>query len=322
MKLSFKLDFDQYEDEYPRIDNQRFYGFKQLSLKNNYLDTSMLREKVASDVFREAGLAASHTAWVELYVDSGDWPTYFGVYTLVEEVDDTVIQTQFFDDTGNLYKPDGNAATFAAWSFNEDQYVKKTNEDTGDYSDVEQLLEIINDDMRTTGPAQWKADLENIFDTDVFLKYLATNTLIQNRDTYGRMTHNYFLYNNPDTNKLTWIPRDNNESLEAWKRWWSLWFNFSSLTNGERPLIEYLYADKQYKAVYEEYLQEVSESVFTVDTMESLYERYAELIKPYALNEQDWYSFLNSENDFDLAISTLKQHVSERNNAAQLYLDK
>ena len=28
MKLSFKMDFDEFEDEYSQIDNQRFYGFK------------------------------------------------------------------------------------------------------------------------------------------------------------------------------------------------------------------------------------------------------------------------------------------------------
>ncbi len=45
LKLSFKLDFDEFEDDYPQIDNQRFYGFKKLSLKNNYEDKSMLKRK-------------------------------------------------------------------------------------------------------------------------------------------------------------------------------------------------------------------------------------------------------------------------------------
>ena len=54
-KMSFKLDFDEFEDEFPEIENQRFYGFKQLSLKNNFDDESQLREKVAADIFRESG---------------------------------------------------------------------------------------------------------------------------------------------------------------------------------------------------------------------------------------------------------------------------
>ena len=51
LKLSFKLDFDEFEDDYPQIDNQRFYGFKKFSLKNNYDDQSFLREKIAADVW-------------------------------------------------------------------------------------------------------------------------------------------------------------------------------------------------------------------------------------------------------------------------------
>ena len=99
LKLPFKLDFDEFEDTYPQINNQRFFGFKQLSLKNNYLDKSMLREKVAGDVFRNSGLPGSHTAFYTLYVDHGDGPEYFGVYTMVEEVDDTVLDTQFSERT-------------------------------------------------------------------------------------------------------------------------------------------------------------------------------------------------------------------------------
>ncbi len=192
LKLSFKLDFDEFEDDYPQIKNQRFYGIKKLSLKNNYDDSSMLREKVATDVFRNAGLVASHTAFYTLYVDHGDGPQYFGLYTLVEEVDGSVLETQFADDDGNLYKPDGDAASFASGSFDEDEYVKKNNEDEADFSDVQSLLSIINDGTRTTDPEAWRTNLDAVFDTDIFLKYLAVNTVVQNWDTYGRMTHNYF----------------------------------------------------------------------------------------------------------------------------------
>ena len=54
-KISFRLDFDEFEDEDPSITNQRFYGFKQISFKSNAMDDSYLREKVVADIFREAG---------------------------------------------------------------------------------------------------------------------------------------------------------------------------------------------------------------------------------------------------------------------------
>ncbi|MBJ2173392.1 CotH kinase family protein [Aureibaculum sp. A20] len=321
LKLAFKLDFDEYEDEYPQIDNQRFYGFKKLSLKNNYNDKSMLREKVAGDVFRNAGLVGSHTAFYTVYVDYGDGPQYFGLYTMVEEVDDTVLDTQFSDDDGNLYKPDGDAATFAAGTFDEDEYVKKTNEDDADFSDVSSLLTLVNDASRTTDAATWRSDLEAVFDTDVFLKYLAVNTVIQNWDTYGRMTHNYYLYNNPDTEKLTWIPWDNNEALETGNMGGSLPLNFSGLNSSEWPLIGYLYADDVYKEKYDTYVQEVVDGAFNVDSMQSLYSTYSALVEPYATTEVSGYTFLNNSSDFQTAVNQLNSHVSQRASAVSSYLN-
>ena len=206
LKLSFKMDFDEFEDDYPQIDNQRFYGFKKFSLKNNYADTSQLREKVAADVFANAGLAVSHTAFYTLYVDHGNGPEYFGLYTLVEEVDGEVLDTQFSSDDGNLYKPEDFGATFIDGSFAEEYFEKKTNEDEADWSDILALYAALHDDTASTDPATWRANLESVFDVDGFLKYLAVNEIIQNWDSYGKMTQNYYLYNDPETSKTDLDP--------------------------------------------------------------------------------------------------------------------
>ncbi len=68
------------QEEYTEIDDQRFYGFKQLSLSSNYSDNSFLREKVAADIFRESGVPAAQTAFYQVYVDYGEGPIYFGLY--------------------------------------------------------------------------------------------------------------------------------------------------------------------------------------------------------------------------------------------------
>ncbi|MFY0627715.1 MAG: CotH kinase family protein [Reichenbachiella sp.] len=322
LKLSFKLDFDEFEDDYPQIDDQRFYGFKKLSLKNNYDDKSMLREKIAADVFKNAGLAVSHTAFYSLYVDHGEGPIYFGLYTLVEEVDDTVCETQFTNDNGNLYKPDGDAASFALGTFDEDEFVKKNNEDEADYSDVESLYAILHDESRTTDPLTWRTNLETVFDTEVFLKYLAVNTVIQNWDTYGRMTHNFFLYQNSENNRLTWIPWDNNEALQDGKQGGSLALDFSDLDVSQWPLIGYLYADGVYKAKYDAYVQETIDEAFSVNKLQAQYEIYGSLIEPYSTTEISGYSFLNASSEFQSALSSLNSHVASRVSAANNYLNQ
>ncbi|AWG20495.1 spore coat protein [Flavobacterium faecale] len=319
LKLSFKLDFDEYEETYPQIDNQRFYGFKKLSLKNNYNDKSMLREKVATDIFRASGVISSHAAIYEVYVDHGDGPTYFGVYTLVEEVDDTLID-EFSNNDGNLYKPDGTGASFSNGSFTESVFVKKTNEDAADYTDIKNLFTALHASNRTTDAAAWRTNLESVFDTDTFLKYLAVNTVIQNWDTYGRMTHNYFLYNNPDTKKLSWIPWDNNEALQTGNQGGSYALNFSGLNAASWPLIGYLYNDATYKAKYDTYVKSVINNAFNEMTMKAKYAAYGALVKPYAIKEVKGYTFLNSTSDFQTAIDALNAHVTSRTAAVNAYL--
>jgi len=321
LKLPFKLDFDEFEDDYPQIKNQRFYGFKKLSLKNNYDDRSFLREKVTAEIFSNAGLAVSHTAFYAVYIDHGNGPEYFGLYTLVEEVDDTVIDTQFSNDDGNLYKPEDTGASFVEGSFSETDFEKKTNEDDGDWTDIQDMFAAWHDEARMTDPESWRTNLEAIFDTDVFLNYLAVNTVVQNWDTYGRMTQNYYLYNNPDNAKLAWIPWDFNEALQDGRIVGALDLDFSNIQTGAWPLIEYLYADDVYKDMYDEFVRDAVEGPFDGTAIQTLYADYASLIEPYAISERRGYTFLNSSNDFQQAITELNQHVTNRNAAVEDYLN-
>lgn len=323
MKLSFKMDFDEFEDTYPQIDNQRFYGFKKFSLKNNYDDSSFVREKVAADVFKNAGVAVSHTAFYELYIDHGNGAEYFGLYTLVEEVDGEVLDTQFSSDDGNLYKPeDEDGSQFIEGAFTESAFEKKTNEDEADWSDIKALFTALHADTHTNDPSTWRNNLEAVFDVDTFLKYLAVNGIIQNWDTYGVMPHNYYLYNNPENGKLTWIPWDNNEALQEGKQGGALKLDFSNLNSSEWPLIAKIYADETYKAQYDAYLQEVIEGAFNPSTIQESYDTYSSLIEPYAVSERSGYSFLGNSkgSEFARAISELKSHATSREIAVENYL--
>ncbi len=318
-KLSFKLDFDEFEDDYPELKNQRFYGFKQLNLNNNYDDQSLMREKVASDLFREFGLVSAQTTFCEVYIDYGSGSQYMGLYTLVEEIDDTVLETQLGDDSGNIYKPDGMSASFADGTFNDIEMVKKNNEDEADYSDVQALYNVINSSLRITNPDQWRAELGTIFNVDGFIKWLAANTIMQNWDTYGKMTHNYYLYNNHDTNLLNWIPWDNNESLQNGKRGGALSLDFADIDENW-PLIRYLFDDSVYNQIYEEYLGQFINEVLNTDIMIEKYNDYFEMIKEYAYKEEPGFTFIVSDSKFDFAVEELKLHVQSRNMEVLSYL--
>ncbi len=319
-KLPFKLDFDEFEDVYEDIDNQRFYGFKQLNLKNNYQDSSEMHEVVASQLFQDFGLVSAHSSFYELYlnVDGGDEDDdiYYGLYTLVEEVDDTVIKTQYADDDGNLYKPEDDAATFASGTYDEDEYGLKTDDDET-YEDISTLYDAIND----TDSTEWKSNLEAIFDVDTFLKWLAANSVMQNWDTYGVMPHNFFLYDNPDTNKFEWIPWDNNEALVSNNRCLDL--DMEDITIDEIneynwPLIRYILDDSDYETTYKDYVEEFATSYFNATYLNPIFTTYKSLISDSVSSEEYGYTF-TSESEFTAAVETLKEHTTERNTAALEY---
>ena len=282
LEMPFKLDFDEYEDENPAIEDQRFYGFKQLSLSNNTNDATFMRDAVAADIMAEAGLASAETAFYELFVDYGEGPVSFGLYTMIEVIDDTVIDRVFGDDDGNIYEADGTAASFAEGTFDgiSVSFQKENNEDEADWSDIEALYTALHSDTRQTDPATWKAELEAIFDVDTFLHWLAINTVIENWDTYGGMTHNFYLYNNPETGLLTWIPWDHNEALSEGKRS-SMTLSMDAI-DAKWPLISYLLADSDYYNTYVSYVDETINTVFVADEMAEKYQEIASLIEPYA----------------------------------------
>jgi spore coat protein CotH len=318
-KFSFKLDFDQFESDYSSITDQRFYGFKQLNLKNNYLDQSLVREKVASDLFLSFGLAGPQTSFYEVYVDHGSGTQYYGLYTMVEEVDDTVLDHEFDDGSGNLYKPDGDAATFYSGTYDESEMEKQTNIDLDDYTDTYALYSAVNSSLRSSDSDAWTTLLESSFDVSTFLKWLAANTTMQNWDTYGNMTHNFYLYNNPDNMLLTWIPWDNNEALEYGMLTGSLDLDLTKVSN-YWPLISYLIDIPEYEEEYQEYLEQFITEVFIPDEMSTLYSSYYLLLKESVYAEENGYSFLSYDSQFDSAISTLKSHASTRYNAVINYL--
>ena len=193
-KLAFRLDFDQYEQAHPELDDQRFFGFKKMTFSNGFNDPSLLRDKLAADIFRDSGVPAARGAFARIYADVGDGPVYFGLYTMIEDPSNRLLDSQFEDDSGNLYKPDGTGASWS--SFVASDFEKKTNEEAADWSDIESAIAALHADR--SDAATWRAGLEASFDVDGFLRWLAHNQAMVNWDTYGWMTHNYYLYADPE----------------------------------------------------------------------------------------------------------------------------
>lgn len=316
-KLPLRFKFDEFEDDYPEISNQRFYGFQHLAMSSNYDDSSYMREKTASELFRSYGVPSVQTAFYEIYVDQGNGvPIYYGLYTMDEVVFDTFLESEFGSNTGNCYKPDGDGAMFASSGFTLDDFEKKTNEDENDFSDIQAMYDALHASNRTSDVEVYKTELESHFDVQGFLKYLAVNNTIQNWDTYANMTHNYYLYHDPADDLIKWIVWDNNEAFGDGKGAVSLGMDE---VNTNWPLISYLMDITEYKTSYQAYLVDFNDNYYIPSDMDVIYDTYESLITTSVANESSGYTTLSGS--FTGAVSTIKSYCATRNTAVNTYLN-
>ena len=230
-----------------------------------------------------------------------------------------MLNRHFGSESGNCYKPDGDGAKFSSYaSFSTTDFEKKTNAQNSDWSDIQNLYDVINSTDRLTNTEQWKANLETVFDMNGYLKYLAANTVMQNWDTYGLMTHNYFLYNDPADNKLKWIPWDNNEALNDDKNN-ALDFDFGTVVSNQWPLIGYVYGIPEYKTIYDNYIDSFIAGPFNPSVVNPMYQDYHDLIYSSVQNESGDYTLLNNFADFTNSLSAQQNHCNSRNIQADVY---
>ncbi len=316
-KLPFRLDFDRYEDDRPEVEDQRFFGFKELTFGSGQGDSTLLHEVLASEILEDRGVPAARNAFYAVYLDAGEGAQYLGLYTMMEDPSDAMMTRVFGDDAGNLYKPDGDCATLAC--FDEETFAKKSNEKDEDWSDVEALVAALGSGEGDT--ASWRAELEATADVDGFLRWLAVNTAIDNWDAYGSMAHNYYLYGVPtDGGRLAWIPWDHNLSLMAGGGMGGGSDPLLDDVGDDWPMIRRVLDDPTYAATYRQYLSEALEGAYGVDSFETRAAELAEIVRPSlfgADGEVEGSTFLTSEADWDAALADMNAHVRQRHDAVQ-----
>ena len=99
-RFSLKVDFNFFNSA------RTFRGVKKVNLNNGFSDPTLIRERLAYELFEQMGIPAPRTSFVDLWIND----THLGVYTQVEQVDRTFLGRHFADDSGNLYKPEMPAA--------------------------------------------------------------------------------------------------------------------------------------------------------------------------------------------------------------------
>ena len=172
--------------------SQRILGFEHLTLNNMVQDPTMLHETLGYRVYAAAGVPVPRTTYVRLAVNGEP----YGLYVLVETIDQQFLARRFGNATGILYEG-------AYGSDLNEGDEEKFELDEGKDPDRAQLKKLIaavaapNDGV-FYGPSP-------LIDTKSFLSMMAVQVLINDWDNYYR-SNNYRIYWNPATHRWFFIP--------------------------------------------------------------------------------------------------------------------
>lgn len=275
-KKSFKIDLNEF------VSGQKYDGLKALNLNNGFKDPTFIREKLTLDFMLQNGITAPRCTYADVTINN----IPYGLYMLVEEVDDSpFLKNRFNNTTGNLYKGDPNGTL--QWFGNnaasyQTKYELKTNEDTNDWSDLIRLINIINN---TPGNGFFDS-LEAVMQTNSYLKLRAANLLFVNLDSYDGSGHNYYIYQH--NGKFHWIGWDMNEAFGNFKMNLSgdqiqcldLFYIPNPVTN--RPLPNKMFQlYPSYKTQYTDILYNWLNTTYTPNYINYYIDSLADMIRPY-----------------------------------------
>jgi spore coat protein CotH len=79
-----------------------FHGMKKVHFNNGWSDPTFIRDVISYEIFAKMDIPSPRASFVDLWLND----MHLGLYTMVEAVDQSLLQRYFVDSNGNLYKPE------------------------------------------------------------------------------------------------------------------------------------------------------------------------------------------------------------------------
>lgn len=275
-KKSFKIDFNRF------VSAQKFEGLEELNLNGEHNDVSIMRSFLAQHLLRAAGLAASRTSYVKLYVNN----EYKGLYINVEHLDDEFLDLRFpTEANGNLWKC-FYGADLTWWGSNPSSYQAvyelKTNKDSANYTALLNFINVLNNVPSVYFPCA----IQEVLDVDLFLRNIALEILMGQWDGYAYNKNNYYLYQREGDSKMVYLSYDldNTFGIDWFNINWALRNVYAwSPSNQARPLYIKLMAVPYFKDRFTFHMLDILNTIWNVSELQLLLEEKQQLISPAAL---------------------------------------
>ncbi|MEO0515626.1 MAG: CotH kinase family protein [Planctomycetota bacterium] len=271
LKKSWKIKFNEF------VPGREIRGLEKLNLNGHQNDVSIMRGKLAWDVYNDFGVPSPRASMVRLVVNDG--ALIDGVYVNAEQIDDEFLDAWFGNDTGNLYQcafkgeradlrfvPPGDASAYA--TLGTPTYELENDSGADQHADLADFIAFIE----SADDVTFAAEIVDRFSVDNFLRSLAVDAVNGHWDNMWFGANNFFLYANPDTARFEYIPYDldNTYGIDFFSTDWATrpplsfgnngfgWNPGSSFGGGaEPPLVRRILEIDAYRDQYLRYVREL-----------------------------------------------------------------
>ncbi len=298
----FGLDFDKNRPA------QKFKGLSKMNLKWFKDDANYVREIYSYDLFRRFGVwTAPQASYCRLTikVEGGAQPAYFGVYSMIESVDEDYVaarSSHWGNAVGFMWKgshigsfqPDfvsTNSVGVEDVKMNpaKSQYFAydlKTRKD--ELASAKASLTQFISDLNSKSGDEFKSWISQRMDIDLFLKTYATNVMLGMWDDYWVNTNNFYFYIAPDQ-KAYFIPYDYDNALGT-----SMIVANSGTKDPlswgpqTRPLVAKILGIPEYREKYKAYISELANAnrdLFDAAKSKQRILGWHAMIAPYVSND-------------------------------------
>ncbi len=195
-------------------------GERHLQLNKHPYESSRIRNKLAMDIMAEIpNLPSVRTQFVNLWIDDGQGPVDYGLFTHVERVNGYFLRKRGWNDDDRIYKAeyfkfnkqslDTLKLDELGEPLNKDLFESTLSIENGDdHRPLVAMITALHDPNRT-----FDSVLNQYFDRSNVMAWVTANILLRQKDA---VRHNYILYNPVGTEKFYFVPWDYDEAMGEW----------------------------------------------------------------------------------------------------------
>ncbi|MFK7765664.1 MAG: CotH kinase family protein [Mariniblastus sp.] len=277
-KRPMKIDTNRY------VKGQKLHGRTKLNFSNAFLDSSYMKEKLAYDLYRAAGIPTPSVGWANVTLSIDGKKKTLGIYVLVEQVDKRFLKENYGKKSEDalLMKPEMDWRYLGDKTESYSQYEIKSGEENVDQiKRFAELLKIIE----KGSDEEFATEIKQRMDLEQFAAYLAVTSMLSNVDSYIGMPHNYYLVMDKTDNKLKMMPWDVNEAFGTFTLGGSpdamINWNIYRPWVGQRRILERLFEMKEFKDLYKDTYTRLFKEHFTKETMFAKIETLEKALAPH-----------------------------------------